>query len=742
MLFQKLLFSLLFLSLASCQAVRTSSEWKPAGDHIKTRFAADVDPNNPHPEYPRPQMAREDWMSLNGLWDYAITTNTSAAPGAWNGKILVPFPIESSLSGVGARLDENSLLWYRRKVTIPNGWAGRRIMLHFGAVDWEAKVTINGKPVGSHKGGYDNFSFDITKELAGRGEAEIVVSVFDPTEADQPRGKQSRKPEGIFYTPASGIWRSVWLEPVPETSISNIKILPNLKNGTLTVEAFGKDGASIQNLEARAEATAGGRSIAGATGDSAHPLTLFIKTPRAWTPDDPFLYDLNISIARNGKIVDSVKSYFGMRDSAIGKDEKGEMRMLLNGKFVPQIGTLDQGFWPDGIYTAPTDAALRYDIEMLKKLGFNMTRKHVKVEPDRWYYWCDKLGLLVWQDMPSGNNTTPESKRQYESEMREMIGELYNHPSIVLWVVFNEGWGQYDTPRVASFAKNLDPSRIVSNASGWTDYKCGDVMDIHNYPPPAAPAREASRAIVLGEFGGLGLPVDGHTWTKQHWGYQGMEDSKRLTRQYARFLQKTWELIQKNGLSAAVYTQTTDVETECNGLLTYDRAILKVDLETTAAANQGILKSPKLTTLAADARTDKVAWLYTTSKPAGEWYKPEYDTKGWNAGAAGFGTVITPGAIVKTEWKSSDIWIRREFMLNSIPSGNITLQMHHDEDAEVYINGILAAKAGGYTVDYEIHDISEAARASLREGKNVIAVHCKQTNGGQYLDVGLAVEEK
>jgi hypothetical protein len=411
-------------------------------------------------------------------------------------------------------------------------------------------------------------------------------------------------------------------------------------------------------------------------------------------------------------------------------------------------GPLDQGFWPDGLYTAPTDEALRYDIEMTKKLGFNMARKHVKVEPDRWYYWCDKLGLLVWQDMPSGDKfispaqpditRAPASSQQFETELQALIETHYNHPSIVMWVVFNEGWGQYETPRLAKLAKDLDPSRLVNSASGWADRKVGDVFDMHSYPGPASPKPEETRAAVLGEFGGLGFKVDGHTWAGKTWGYRGMENREKLTRQYVKLLRGVYALKDSPGLSAAVYTQTTDVEYEGNGLMTYDREVVKMPIATVAAANRGQFPpEPAKTVLSPTAQADAVTWRYTTQKPDAAWFKPEFDAASWTEGRAGFGTEGTPGAVIGTEWKTPDIWLRREFTSQSGDFHDLALLMNHDEDAEVYINGVIASKVKGHIPSYEEFSLSPEATKALKPGKNILAVHCHQTTGGQYIDVGL-----
>jgi hypothetical protein len=441
-------------------------------------------------------------------------------------------------------------------------------------------------------------------------------------------------------------------------------------------------------------------------------------------------------------MVDRVRSYCGLRKIEIGPDDRGDTRILLNGKPYFQIGPLDQGFWPDGLYTAPSDEALRYDLEMTKELGFNMTRKHVKVEPARWYYWCDKLGLLVWQDMPSGDASASQGKgeihrtsaaaEQFEQELKRIIDALANHPSIVMWVVFNEGWGQYDTARLTNWVKQYDPTRLTNGASGWNDMQVGDVHDIHAYPGPRSPEPEARRAAVLGEFGGLGLGVDGHTWARRTWGYRSMQSSDELTRKYERLLEEAWKLKDKPGLSAAVYTQITDVETEANGLLTYDRAVVKVDKLRLAAANRGDFSlAPSVTTVMPTARQEVALWRYRQESPPEGWQSVQFDAGSWTQGQGGVGTRGTPGATVRTEWKTADIWLRREVTLAEGDAENLFLSVHHDEDAEIYVNGVLAAKLAGYTTDYEEVALAEAARAAVKLGKNVLAVHCHQTGGGQ-----------
>ncbi len=726
-----------WLFAAGVLSAADRSAWQPAAGPLMTRWAAEVGPTNAHPEYPRPQLVRPDWLNLNGLWNYAVTPQAFLAVTNFDGQILVPFPIESALSGVMRRLDETNMLWYQRSFRVPPEWSGRRVRLHFGAVDWRTRVFINGREIGQHRGGYDAFSFDITDSLKRAGEEEIRVAVIDPTEGDQPRGKQSRKPEGIFYTPNSGIWQTVWLEPVPKNCVDDLRLTPDVDAQALRVRVA--VASSAGSLQVEAQASVGGQVVGRVAGPANHELSLPLSLMHQWSPDDPFLYDLQITLKDGDQVVDSVSSYFGMRRIALKKDDAGITRLALNDQFTFQIGTLDQGFWPDGIYTAPTDAALRYDIEFLKRAGFNLARKHVKVEPDRWYYWCDKLGLLVWQDMPSGNNTTPESRTQFEVELQRLVEGRFNHPSIIVWVLFNEGWGQYDTERLTPWLKSLDPSRLVDNASGWTDKRVGDLIDMHNYPGPESPPPEAARAAVLGEFGGLGLGVPGHTWSQQRWGYQPMLDATVLKDRYGKLLDRVHLLHDSFGLSAAIYTQTTDVETECNGLLTYDRAVSKLNPAALLTANRGDNQKQLLRVLAPNAIYGRVSWKYTTSNPGDQWLTSDFNETAWPQGFGGFGTTETPGALVGTIWNTPDIWLRREFTLGSEDLRDAQLQWHHDEDAEIYLNGILAAQAGGFSLNYFVTNLNPAALATLKPGLNRLAVHCHQTAGGQFIDAGIVV---
>jgi len=588
------LFSLIFLGFTVQSAL---PQWKATDNPIYTKWTESVTPDNVWQEYPRPQLVREKWLNLNGLWDYAIRPKDEGMPSTYDGKILVPFPVESALSGVKKPVGEKNRLWYRRFIQIPENWTEPRIILRFEAVDWETKVWVNGKYLGEHKGGYDHCAFDISPYLTKEGPQEVVVSVWDPIDSGtQPRGKQVKDPSGIWYTSVTGIWQTVWLEPLPQQNIETFKIVTDIDQDSIGLRLVVVNNDRTFQFDAFVME---GRHIVSQTkGIARKPFKMAVPDAKIWSPDSPFLYDLVLVLRdKDGHVIDSVRSYFGMRKISLGKEQDGITRMMLNNKFVFQFGFLDQGWWPDGLYTAPTDDALRYDIEMTKKMGFNLARKHVKVEPDRWYYWCDKLGLLVWQDMPSGDKyigpgekdieRTEESADQFKIELDELMREHYNHPSIIVWVPFNEGWGQWASIKVAEYIKGEDPTRLVDAASGWTDRNCGDMHDMHMYPGPGMYEPEPNRAVVLGEFGGLGLPMEGNTWqSKNNWGYRNLKDTSDLANAYSDLVAQLMPLKRK-GLSAAVYTQTTDVEGEVNGLMTYDRKITKINPSVLFRLNRG-----------------------------------------------------------------------------------------------------------------------------------------------------------
>jgi beta-galactosidase/beta-glucuronidase len=591
-----------------CCAAAPAADWKPAAGPLFTRFAKDVSPEKAHPEYPRPQMVRDEWQNLNGLWDYAIRPRDDAQPKQFDGKILVPFPVESALSGVMQRVGPEKRLWYRRQVTVPDAWRGKRILLHFEAVDWEAVVSIDGQAVRTHKGGYAPFTIEVTDWLAPGKPHEIVVSVWDPSDAGtQPCGKQHNQPEGIYYTPSTGIWQTVWLEPVPQNFLKDVRFVPDAAGRKVTLTAT--LGFRSQGAVAAEVSLPQGRKVSGVAALDELTLEIPQEAVQLWTPDSPFLYSVEIRLEKwpggaGHQVLDRVTSYFALRSVGIAQGTDKNTRIVLNGKPIFLIGPLDQGFWPDGLYTAPTDEALKSDIEVTKKLGFNLIRKHVKVEPARWYYWCDKLGIAVLQDMPSGDahiserakgpreiRRSAQSVYDFDTELMDLIDARRAFGCIVGWVPFNEGWGQFDTVRLAKWVKDYDPSRLVDPASGWTDFPVGDVHDTHDYPGPSAPPANEGRASVLGEFGGLGLPIPGHLWvnTKKNWGYRKYTNRDALTAAYLALATKLRPLVESR-LSAAVYTQTTDCETEVNGLMTYDRELIKMDAAKVREANTALIR--------------------------------------------------------------------------------------------------------------------------------------------------------
>ena len=585
-----------FLTLCFSCRNRNEIDWKVAENPILTKWSSDVDPLKPWLQYPRPDLKRNRWINLNGLWEYAIIAKDTK-PEKWDGTILVPYPVESALSGVKKRVSENENLWYKRSFNIPSVWSKKHILLNFEASDWETVVWVDGREVGKHRGGYDPFSFDITQYLENKNFHELLVRVWDPTDkGTQPRGKQVSSPGSIWYTPTTGIWQTVWIEPVNESYIESFRTFTNADKGTISFKTVVKN--SLNNIlcfTVKKE----GKKVAEASGDIAQEISLDIKNPVLWSPEKPFLYDITIELKNGNKTIDKVTSYTGIRKISVGKTSDGFTRMLLNNDFIWQNGPLDQGFWPDGIYTPPSEQAMVYDLEMTKKMGFNLLRKHVKVENRIFYYWCDKLGILVWQDMPSGDKyiggnqpdieKSKEATEQYEFELKRMIETKFNHPSIIMWVPFNEGWGQFETGRITQLIADYDHTRLVNSASGWTDRGTGSVNDIHHYPDPAVPPAEEKRAIVLGEFGGLGLPLQGHTWEQKNWGYRNMEDTLQLLAKYESYYDQVNKFVKDNGLSATIYTQTTDVETETNGLMTYDRKINKMGALNVYRANHNII---------------------------------------------------------------------------------------------------------------------------------------------------------
>ncbi|MBO9727323.1 MAG: glycoside hydrolase family 2 [Chitinophaga sp.] len=577
--------------------------------HLQSRWAKDVNPNNALKEYPRPQMIRSNWENLNGLWQYAITDLSESKPINYSGYILVPYPVESALSGVQKKLMPNNLLWYKRSISKPKLNSDERLFLHFDAVDWKATIYVNGKEIGEHTGGYQNFSFDITDYLKS-GQNELIVKVFDPTDmGPNPHGKQVLRPANIYYTPSSGIWQTVWLETVPAKHIIGFKTTPDIDKEELTIDINTTPQSS--NLMLEVSALKNGKvvsvqkqPISGSKGvdKNTTSMSLKIHTPDLWSPDNPFLYDLSIKLLKGNTVIDKVTSYFGMRKIDIQKDEKGADRIFLNNKYTYNLGVLDQGFWPEGLYTAPTDEALAFDIKAMKSMGFNTIRKHIKIEPNRWYYHADKIGVLVWQDFVNPPHGLPEGSREiFEKEAMETMDQLHNYPSVITWVLFNERWGAYDQKRLTEWVKKYDPSRIVNGHSGellyvndelrepadspWVN---SDLTDVHSYPDPRNAPGQPGKARVLGEFGGVGVSVPGHQWDDmQGWGYVQVPPSE-LKKRYTHMMSDLKKL-ESEGLSGSIYTEPYDVEGEENGLLTYDREIVKIPVSEIREINNNIV---------------------------------------------------------------------------------------------------------------------------------------------------------
>ena len=618
----RLIFFVLMLA-TSLQA----QNWKAVGGEMMSQWGKKVSPENVWQEYPRPQFERTEWKNLNGLWDYSLLKTNQSEPKRFQGKILVPFSFESPLSGVGKKITPEDKMWYKKSFSLPKNWDGKDVIIHFEAVDYHCSVWVNDILAGSHKGGFDRFSFNITPYLKLKGNQKVVLSVEDATNfSSQPRGKQQINASGIYYTPVSGIWQTVWLEAVsPEAYLEEVKTTTDLDRSLVTLTPLANK-ALVSGYKVAVEVFFEGKKVTSGSTESNEALSLKIDHPHLWSPNHPHLYTVKMSFANpNGKLIDRVESYFGMRKISLG-DHKGVKYLFLNNEPLFHYGTLDQGWWPDGLLTPPSDEAMRYDIEMTKAMGFNMIRKHVKIEPDRWYYHCDQLGIMVWQDMPSYNrlalktpeemektknkdriynslerirvgqadlNRRSEDADQFERELRRMVNIHYNAPSIVMWVPFNEGWGQYDSCRITEFVKSLDPNRLVNPTSGWTLRPCGDIYDIHTYHvnltvPPTA----LDRATVIGEFGGIGFPIKENLWNPEmrNWGYQTYYYPEDLLKNYIYKLDQIVQMKEKNGLSAAVYTQTTDVEGEINGLMTYDREVIKIPAQTLKELHQKLYK--------------------------------------------------------------------------------------------------------------------------------------------------------
>ena len=577
---------------------------------MKTRWTDEVDLDCPLSEYPRPQLVRSEWQNLNGRFEYAVTGLNEAFPENYDGEIIVPFAPECYLSGVNKTIEPDNFLWYRKKFILKNSFAGKKCIINFGAVDWKCKVYINKNLVAEHTGGYVPFSADISDAIID-GENELIVRVYDPTDANwQDRGKQVRESKGFWYTATSGIWQTVWLEPVEEVYVKSLKITPDIDNGIVKLTTNFDGEATIKAIVKE-----GDRIVFAGEIDKSEAM-IKIPNPRLWSPEDPFLYDIALALCgADGTILDAITSYFGMRKFSIGYDDKRIPRLCLNNKPYFQNGLLDQGYWSDGGLTAPCDEALIFDIKAMKDLGFNMLRKHIKVEPQRWYYHCDRLGMIVWQDMVCGAEkidnfvvgflpnigirkakdsnyalfkvAPEECRREHEKAMYETIDNLYNFPSIGCWVPFNEAWGQFDAKRIGEQVKAYDPSRIVDHASGWHDQGGPEINSMHRYILPVTMRKNDGRPFALTEFGGYSRKIENHMWNaKKSFGYIMFKDKTSLTKAYKRLFER--QIIPKisKGLCATVYTQVSDVEFEVNGIFTYDRELIKIDENTIKSINE------------------------------------------------------------------------------------------------------------------------------------------------------------
>ncbi|MDR0507174.1 MAG: T9SS type A sorting domain-containing protein [Dysgonamonadaceae bacterium] len=767
---RKFICCILFLLAGITIASADNNQWEKKQAALMTVWSENIDPQNVFPEYPRPQMVRDNWVNLNGVWDFA-KKNTSAI-GYYNGsenynqKILVPFPVESALSGImdSDYANQQKSYVYKRTFSLPESAKGKQILLHFGAVDWRCYVFVNGKRFPVHEGGYDPFTLNITGSLKDSGEQELVVHVYDPTKGGQPRGKQDTYPSGIWYTPSSGIWQTVWYEAVDETYIRDFSITPDVDASAVKIKinAENATGASVDIAVMDGE-----NQIAQSTVAVGTEISIPVNNPKLWSPDSPFLYKLKFTLKKDGKTVDNVGSYFGMRKIELGK-LRGKPYMFLNNRPVFHYGPLDQGFWPDGLHTPPCDAAFVFDLEKTKELGFNMVRKHIKIEPSRWYYYCDSLGLMVWQDMANPVETSgilgngDWVKKQYFTETTNIINSLKNHPSIVVWIPYNEGWGQFDANNNPEHSRNgvnlirkLDNTRLINQSSGWTNFELGDIIDRHNYSEPALyPNPYNRRASVCGETGGYGYVISNHIWKPSENPYGNVTSSVQFLSKLQGLNNVAFELT-PDGINGVVYTQISDVEGEVNGFYTYDRKISKLTANQIARFKTGVEKMMTKSllreyVLLTAAQTDNNIWKYKTggtgfTVSAGWNSDMDYDDTSWNEGAAGFGT-FSPNSNSRTVWDDETIYLRRKIVIDGVSAEKIAklkLSVYYDEDFQLYINGILAASKTGYSTSYQTMEINQAAKESIRSGEeNLFAIKCIQTNGGQYIDMGLVVEEE
>lgn len=707
-----------------------AQNYKPAPSRLTTQWGERVTPKNAWQQYPRPQLERSEWKNLNGLWNYSVQKKGTVKPSTYEGKILVPFCIESSLSGVGKPLLPDQELWYQRSFSVPENWKGKDLVLHFDAVDWETKVWVNGKWVGSHKGGSDPFQFNITPYIKSKGIQELVVAVWDPTDTDiQARGKQALDPKGIWYTAVSGIWQSVWLEPVSKAHIKEVYPVPDIDNGKILFNFKGENLTSSYQLQITI------RDKNQIVKDTSIPyqnsVVLPISNAKLWTPESPHLYHTTIVVKKNAKVVDQFKTYFAMRKSSMVRDANGYLRLALNNKPVFHFGTLDQGWWPDGLLTPPSEEAMMYDIIKLKEMGFNTIRKHIKVEPSRYYYMADSIGVLLWQDMPSGflwpNHPSHvmhedkvdwvrprESAIQFEKEWKSIMDHLRFFPSIVMWVPFNEGWGQYDTKRITDWTKRYDPTRLVNSPSGWTDRGVGDVLDVHQYPGPGMGVVELNkgRAMVLGEFGGLGLVIKNHIWdaNKRNWGYKTYTEDTVLIREYTELMHNL-ALMVKRGLAAAIYTQTTDVEGEVNGLITYDRKKIKIPESLLQKLHKPLYNKPddgNILFVNQRTETDRPVIHYSLDAPPSNWLTSPVKFK----------NTKQPIALKK----GGNVYAYQDVDFGKVPDG-LGLKLYASGNVKIYINGVLVWSEDEVRIKRHYDDINLSDFTHLlRKWNNRIAV--------------------
>ncbi len=739
------------LCLLALTITNTCQAWQMKQGPLMTAWDSQIDTNAPLPEYPRPQMVRSNWLNLNGLWQFQPTVTNSAVPigQTLTNQILVPYPMESSISGV---MQYSQLSWYRRTFTVPSGWSGQRIILHLDAVDWQATVYVNGQQVGIHQGGYDPFSYDITPYLNG-GVNELIIGVYSPVDnAGEPRGKQTLYPGGIMYTSSSGIWQPAWLEPVDASGINNLQIVPDVDNSRLrlTVNCYATSGVTVNVL-----VTSNGVPVSSTAGNPQTEIDIPVSHPNLWSPENPFLYGLQVWTVHNGVTNDVVSSYFGMRKISV-VNVSGVPQIFLNNQPYFEMGPLDQGFWPDGIYTAPTDAALKYDLQMEKTFGFNMVRKHIKVERQRWYYWADTLGLLIWQDMPTCNSYTGSPQQinslDFINELSAMVTNHWNSPCIIMWDIFNEGQGQTDagqtnTPYLVNLVRTIDPYHLINQASGGNYYGVGDVYDQHAYPDPGDPMT-TTQVPVDGEFGGIAWHVNGHLWNPSQagTGYLLASSLDNFAALYDGYISEAVndKSVGNGQLNAAVYTQITDVENECNGLMTYDR-LVKPNTDAIFASNlKARTGMNSVATIIPTSQSSPQTWQYTTNSVASNWYASNFVASAWSNGPAGFGTV-DPNATPNTPWTTPGyIYLRRTFNPGSLTQqqiSNLAFITYHDEDVAIYINGILAGSASGYSSSYVPVPMNAAGQAAIvANGVNVMAVSCYQSTGGQFIDVGISDE--